>query len=76
ITREQIQQLIDDTRFDFTIEYNLDILFSGDRALIEAYYAIENEDLHAQMASEREDKYINKIVIDGDSMRKKKGIMD
>lgn len=63
ITREQMQRLIDDTRIDFFLEYNLDVLFSGDRALIEAYYAIENEELHVQMASEREDKHFTEKLI-------------
>lgn len=63
ITREQIQQLIDDTRIDFVLEYNLDILFSGDRALIEAYYDIKNEELHAKMAYEREDKHFSEELM-------------
>ena len=59
ITREEIQQLIDDIRierdFDITfgLEINLDVLFSGDRDLIEEFYRIENEAMHTQMADER-----------------------
>jgi len=63
ITREQIQRVIDDTQIDFFLEYNLDILFSGDKALIEAYYAIENEELHTQKASARRDKYLSGRLI-------------
>jgi|GEM_PF-1537613 len=58
-----MQRLIDDTRIDFFREYNLDVLFSGDRALIEAYYDIENEELHRRKASEREDKHFTEKLM-------------
>ncbi len=57
ITREQMQRVIDDDRLALHYEYNLDILFSGDRALIEAYYDIKNAGLHSQLVTEREDKF-------------------
>lgn len=59
ITREQFQQLIDDTRIDFVLEYNLDVLFSGCRTLIEEYYSIENAPLHGILAAERESAYLS-----------------
>ena len=63
ITREKIQQFIDDTRIDFFLEYNLGVLFSGDRALIEAYYDIKNEELHAKRASDRRDEYYSERLM-------------
>ena len=63
ITREAIQQLIDDTRIDFFIEYNLDVLFSGDNALIEEFYCIGNEALHDRIAAERELQYFTELLM-------------
>ena len=63
ITREQMQRLIDDTSIEFFYEYNLDILFSGDKALIEAHYDIKNEALHAQMRDERWDAYLSEELM-------------
>ena len=69
ITREEIQQLIDDIRvehdFDITfgLEINLDVLFSGDMALIEEFYCIENEAMHNQMARARDIEHFSEILI-------------
>jgi len=52
IPRERFQQFIDNNPL-FLPHFNLDILYSGDRALIEAYYSIENQNLHNQIAHER-----------------------
>ena len=62
LTREQFQQRIDETRADFGIEYDLDILFGGNRALIEAHYCITNEELHRHIAIERQIAYITEGI--------------
>jgi len=53
ITRDVFQYVIDTLRLDYRFHYNLDILFSGDSALIEQYYSIANEELHMQIPRER-----------------------
>ena len=58
IPREVFQQTIDYYQLDFSTELNLDVLYSGDVALIEQYYSIENEELHRQMILEREVSYV------------------
>ena len=59
IAREVFQQVIDHYRLDLSTvaHFNLDIIYSGDRALIEEYYRIENEELHFQLIHELRDAY-------------------
>jgi len=52
ISRELFQYLLDTRNQSTTRHYNLDILFSGDRALIEAYYCASNSSLHNQLGRE------------------------
>jgi len=57
IPRERFQQLIDDTGIDFMLHFNLDILYSGDWELINAYYDIANQELHDQLSQARQDAF-------------------
>ena len=59
ITREVFQQVINNYRLDTSafVHFNLDVIYSGNWALIEEYYSIENEELHFQLMNERRDAY-------------------
>jgi len=61
ISREVFQELVNNNPFmqKFWLIDTADILFSGDKALIEQYFRFENEELHHQMAMEHEIRYFS-----------------
>ena len=64
IPRETFQQVIDIYRLDHRSHFNLDIIYSGNWALIEQYYSIENQELHWQLAHERRHRFFSKRLIE------------
>jgi len=64
LSRDDLQRVINENpRVIFSFHYNLDILFSGDTALIEQYYCISNERTHSTMAREREVDYLSRKIM-------------
>jgi len=63
ISYEVFQELIDKTQVGRNTHFNLEILFSGDRALIDAYYSSANGTLHNHMVRERQRRqYLEEIA--------------
>lgn len=65
ISRKTLQKFIDDNYEQFLeSEINLDVLYSGDKALIDKYYSIENEELYRQRGLERYSKYYGEKIME------------
>jgi len=60
ITRERFQQFVDglSPTVRYAARFNIDVLFSGDRELIERFYSIDNIMLHQQMLYDGEYRYL------------------
>lgn len=65
ITRDVFQQVIDNNLFaGFWLVNQIDVLFSGDRELIEQFYSIDNMMMHHDMAQEREREYFSMRIME------------